>query len=656
MRTHHRNMRFRPPRRDTRGGPGAFALYLDFFKRYLLPYRNALLFCAFWWTANAGTPYLMAWYSRVVVDSILRIEPAAESGGREARAPSKSVAPSRPRLGFNRRMDRGGVLPVPVPGAAGHLALLFLAYSGTVVVQNLLTRIEARVRIRLGQRLTGRLREDLHEKILKLSLSYHRAHAPGRLMARILSDVGEVQDQMIVTLLQLLGIGTSIATGFCILLLIDWRMAAIVGVTIPAYMGLIRWTRVRRQEVNAELRHTNSWLYSLVTQKLDAIRAIQAYGREPHERLNFHRLSACYLRDSMLQQHIGAGLGGLSGLVSAFGTGAVFLFGVREVLEGRMTLGSAMFAYGTASVLFAPFHQLAGYNMTLSKLLIILQRLRQVMDEPVEIEDAPDAVDFPCPLRDGISLDHAHFRYPKTAEPVIEDLHLRIPAGSWLCVMGPSGSGKTTLLYLLSRLLSLGGGSILYDQADLNRIRMATLRKRIALVPQEPQIFSGSVRENICYGFPDATPRQIIQAAQAAEIHDSIMNLPVRYETLLGEKGVNLSGGQRQRLSLARALLADPEVLLLDDCTSALDTETEQKIQGTLARVLRGRTAVIVSQRASMARRCQLICVLNNGVVEELGTHEELAGKNGFYGRLVRQQTEAEASSQKLGVVSPPSK
>jgi ABC-type multidrug transport system fused ATPase/permease subunit len=294
--------------------------------------------------------------------------------------------------------------------------------------------------------------------------------------------------------------------------------------------------------------------------------------------------------------------------------------------------------------------------MTLSKLLVILQRLRQVMDEPVEISDAPDAVDFPCPLRDGISLVHAHFRYPKTAEPVIEDLHLRIPAGSWLCVMGPSGSGKTTLLYLLSRLLSLGGGSILYDQADLNRIRMATLRKRIALVPQEPQIFSGSVRENICYGFPDATPRQIIQAAQAAEIHDSIMNLPVRYETLLGEKGVNLSGGQRQRLSLARALLADPEVLLLDDCTSALDTETEQKIQGTLARVLQGRTAVIVSQRASMARRCQLICVLNNGVVEELGTHEELAGKNGFYGRLVRQQTEAEVSSQKPGAVSPESK
>jgi ABC-type multidrug transport system fused ATPase/permease subunit len=640
-------MRFRPPRRETSGGSGALALYRDFFRRYLLPYRRALLFCAFWWTGNAGTPYLMAWYGRTVVDSILRIEPSAPAAeGREQRAAAQATPPSRPRLSFNQRMDRGAPLPMPPPGATGQLVFVFLIYVGTVLVCNLLTRHESRVRIRLGQQLTGRLREDLHEKILKLSLSYHRAHAPGRLMARILSDVGEVQDQMLVTLLQLLGIGTSITIGFAILIGIDWRMAAMVLLTIPAYMFFIRSTRTQRQEIHAELRHTNSWLYALVTQKLDAIRSIQAYGRECHERLNFHRLSACYLRDSMIQQHIGAGLGGLSGLVSAFGTGAVFLFGVREVLLGRMTLGSAMFAYGAASILFGPFQQLAGYNMTLSKLLVILQRLRQVMDEPEEIADAPDAVDFPCPLQSGITLSHAHFRYPKTTEPVLEDVHLRVRAGSWLCVMGPSGSGKTTLLYLLSRLLVLDGGSILYDQADLNRIRMRSLRKRIALVPQEPQIFSGSVRDNICYGFPDASPKQIILAAQAAEIHDSIMKLPVHYETLLGEKGVNLSGGQRQRLSLARALLADPEVLLLDDCTSALDTETEQRIQGTLARVLRGRTAVIVSQRASMARRCQLICVLNNGLIEELGTHEELAVKNGFYGRLVRQQTETRTGAQ----------
>jgi ABC-type multidrug transport system fused ATPase/permease subunit len=207
--------------------------------------------------------------------------------------------------------------------------------------------------------------------------------------------------------------------------------------------------------------------------------------------------------------------------------------------------------------------------------------------------------------------------------------------------MGASGAGKTTLLHLLARLFEPDAGEILYDGIPINKIRILSLRRRLALVPQEAQIISGTVRDNICYGLPDAEPKDIIAAARAAEFLEFIMSMKVQYETILGEKGASLSGGQKQRLSLARALLTQPEILLLDDCTSSLDAEIEYRIQETLARILVGKTAVIVTQRVSMAQRCHRIYVLENGVISEQGTHDQLAVQNGFYARLVERQTKA---------------
>jgi len=643
---HHRNIPYRPPRREREGGPTNVQIYRRFFRDYLQPFRSILIFCAFWWSLRACLPYLMSFYTRIVVDSILVVH--ADDSADSRPGPARSVAaaerkttsppPTAPPADFRRR--ERALVAAPAPAASRRLLTMFLLYLGTLASANVITRIETRLRLRTGQRLTGRLREDLHAKILRMSLSYHRAHAPGRLIARIVSDVEHVQDQMITTLLTLVSSVLAIAAGFAIILSIQPVMGVIVLAAMPLYAFFQIRTRRIRRDISHELRHTNSWMYALASQKLDAIKAIQAYGRERHEELNFHRMSACLLRDSILQQRIGAGLGRMAGIVGALGTGVLFLYGTQKVLAGDMTLGAMMYAYGAAANLFGPVNSLSQISMTVTRMLVILQRLTQVLDEPEHITEAPDARPFPTPLRRGITVLHAHFSYPGASEPVLEDILLRIPAGSWLCVMGPSGAGKTTLIYLLSRLLEPGAGEILYDDVPVNKLRFADVRRRIAVVPQEPQIFSGSVRENICYGVPDASPKQIIAAAQAADIHDFIMTLPVRYETLLGERGTSLSGGQRQRISLARALLTDPEVLLLDDCTSALDADTEERIQRTLVRVLRGKTAVIVSQRVSMASRCHRICVLRNGMLEEYGTHDELRHAGGFYEKLYRQQVE----------------
>ena len=206
--------------------------------------------------------------------------------------------------------------------------------------------------------------------------------------------------------------------------------------------------------------------------------------------------------------------------------------------------------------------------------------------------------------------------------------------------MGASGAGKTTMLHLLSHLYEPTFGDIFIDGINIKDIKLGSFRHRVGIVPQEAQIFSGSMRDNICYGRPDATNQQIMNAAKAAQMHDFIMEMKVQYETLIGQKGSSLSGGQRQRLSLARALLTNPDLLILDDCTSALDANTERKIQETLAQILIGKTAIMVSQRVSMAMRCHKIAVIENGIISEYGTHKELLEKNGFYAKLFHQQTE----------------
>jgi subfamily B ATP-binding cassette protein MsbA len=643
MTPHHRNIRFRPPRREYEPNAGHMDLYFRFLREYVWPYRRILLAISIWWVVNAWTPFLMAWYGRVVVDSILVVTTTAETPATSTTLPGITPhqmdrMPEKAGPTGVQTRDRGPEMTVRSAGAMGMLGTLFGIYLATLIISNVGSRIETRSRINISQKLTARLRENLHQKVMKLSLAYHKSHAPGRLMARIMSDVGEVQDQLYMTFLTFLSSFTLITTGLTILFVLDWRFGAIVLLTLPAYLFAYRRSRRVLNEVTAELRHTNSWMYSLASQKLDSMRAIQSYGREKHEDLNFHRLSACFLRDTMLQQKASAGLGALCTIISTLGTCALFLSGTTRVLAGEMTLGTLMYAHGVTAVLFGPVITLSQLNVTVAKILVVLQRLVQVLDEKEAIVDAPDAMEFPVPLNRGVTLLNAHFRHEQQSEPVLEDITMHIPAGSWMCVMGQSGCGKSTLLHLLSRLYEPLTGEILYDHVPLNRIRADALHRRVVLVPQEPQIFGGSIRDNICYGNPDASPRQIIAAAQAAEIHDSIMELPVKYETLIGEKGMTLSGGQRQRITLARALLSQPDVLLLDDCMSALDAETERRIQATLVKILEGRTAVIVSQRISMAMRCQRICVLDGGVVAETGTHDDLVKGNGFYARLYRQQ------------------
>lgn len=651
MKIHHRNYTFRPPYREKERNKGPLSLFFRFIRTYVAPFRKLFLICILMGLLDyCGSFYLLAYYSKVVIDSILVVSPPPVDSLKESRV-EKSMAglerekekmqASKAAEKINREKEQRENFSMRPPGARHKLWGIFMLYVFTLIGGNLLNRSAGRLRISIGQKLTLKLREDMHAQVMRLSLAYYAMHTPGRLLARIISDTGAVQDQVMNIFVNGVSQLAIVLIGSMILLLINWQMMLIVALSLPFYVLIYKIANPMLMKMHREMSHTNACLWGLVSQKLDTIRMIQACNREKKERLYFHRLAACYLRDSLTQNEVGAASGSLGASLSGLTSGvAVFLYGIYQVLNNNLTLGEMMYAWGTACALFGPILQISNLNITFANLLVYLRRLSEVLDEPIKIADAPDAVNLPVPIRIGIVLNHVRFSYDPDGEEVLKDISLAVPSGSWLCLVGASGCGKTTLLHLIDRLFEPNAGSILFDDTPLQKIRLSSLRRRMALVPQEAQIISGTVRDNICYGWPEAEPSQIIAAARAAEFHDFVMTLPAKYETMLGEKGTTLSGGQKQRLSLARALLTNPEVLLLDDCTSSLDAETEKKIQETLSKIMAGKTAVIVSQRVSMARLCQKICVIENGLVADLGTHTELIARDGFYSRLYARQTE----------------
>ncbi len=647
MQRDHHSIPYRSPLEEDRWTGGSLKPILVFFWRYLRPHRRATLAGILLLSLNACSGYLLAYYSRIVVDRILVVQPHDDgaAGGQEAARTMVAGGDRRPHPPVRAR--HGGVhektrleqaSPRPA-GAAAALMAMFLVFLVTLVGLNVAARLAVQLRINTSRDITRSLRDDLHRKVLSLSKAYHERHPPGRLLARILSDVDVLRQQYVNAIYQAGHQLIMVIVGLLLLVSVDWRMAVIFLFVLVPYVLLVRSFQRRMIPVHREVRHTNSCMYGYTSQKIDAVKAVFAYGREAHERFVFRRLSHSMFRDVMQHERYGASLNMLAALISASATLGLFLAGAGMVQRGSLSLGQMLFAYSVTATLFSPVIGLTQISASFSSLLVLGQRLKQILDEPLDVKEDPGAVDFPVPLRESILFRNVQYTYKGSGDAALRGVSLVIPAGKWVCVMGPSGSGKSTLLHLLSRLYDPQDGQITVDGTPLGKIRFTSLRQHMALVPQEAQIFTGTVRDNITYGEPEATPERIMKAAQAAECHDFIMDLPIQYETLVGERGTTLSGGQRQRISIARALLSGPEVLLLDDVTSALDAETEQRIQQTLEGLLVGKTAVVVSQRVSMARRCHKICILSGGMITEQGTHEELLARGGYYARLVEQQT-----------------
>ena len=526
----------------------------------------------------------------------------------------------------------------------------------------------------VSQRIVYTMRQQLYHKLQQLQMTFFDQRITGKIMARVLDDVAAIQHHITGTFSNIITNVMMFMIGTIVLFSIDVKLATIAIITVPSWAGIYHFFGKKIAQNARRIREKNSEIYGVVEEKITAVRVVKAFAREPQEIKRYVHLAADFVRLSIRQSKLSLGLGMGAGIMSVLGTGLLLYLGALDVKEGLqpaallfegtdplfssyaslllasegltklydvgvgITPGNLLYFYGSVSSLYSPIMVIMNLNAMFQWVLVVLRRVFEVLDEPVEIGDRDDAIEMP-PTEGNVVLEHVGLKYPNSAVKALDDIDISIPAGSTVAIMGQSGSGKSSLVNLIMRFYEATEGRILVDGHDLRDVTLKSLRRHISMVPQEIIMFTGTIADNIRYGRTEATATQVIRASKEAELHHFIMSLPEKYETEVGEHGTKLSGGQRQRLAIAMSLLTDPRILILDDSTSALDAETEEKIRNTLKNVMQNRTSFIITHRIATAKDADIILVLENGKLMERGTHEELiAKKGGAYLKIVELQ------------------
>jgi len=507
-------------------------------------------------------------------------------------------------------------------------------------VQAVLNYVQTYLLSAVGERVVARVREELFAKLLEMSPGFFAERRTGELTSRLTTDIGLLQGVLSHQIAEFSRQLLALVGGIVLLTLMQPRLTLTALGVVPLVIGTALYfgRRLRRMTVGVQDKVAEAT--AVAEEAFSQIRTVQSFVQEPAERARYGERIGASVRAALTR----AQLRGVFFGVLTFSTfvGIVFVLwqGGLLVLEGQLTPGELVQFLLYTITIAAAIGALASFFSSYQEAVGAAERVFEILEMSPAISDLEAPEELPAPVRGRVDFERISFRYQRNpALPwILEDIDLQCAPGEVVALVGPSGGGKTTLVSLLPRFWDVDRGRVLLDGIDVRHLRLADLRGAIAIVPQDPALFSGTIRENIAYALPGAAPVEVEAAARAAHAHEFVERLPNGYETLVGERGVKLSGGQRQRIAIARAILKNPSVLILDEATSNLDTESERLIEDALGKLLVGRTTLIIAHRLSTVRRADRLVVIDHGRIVEMGSHSELLDLGGLYARLYQRQ------------------
>jgi len=522
---------------------------------------------------------------------------------------------------------------------ADKIAMLKFAVAAVIAIALLdavCSYVEKYFTTSISQWIMHDLRRTLYSHIQRLSLAYHDQKQTGDLISRVTSDIATIQDLIASSVLTALVNAITLVGMVAVMFYLDWRFTLIALSIAPVLFAVVYSYTRRIKKAARAVRKKEGEIVSTIQEVLSSIRVVKAFAREDYEQDRLEKESLESVEIALHARNLKAKLAPIVDLIVAVGTCLVLWFGARMVLMGALSAGSLVVFIWYLGKMYKPMQALSKMTDTYSKAAVSYERIREVFETNGVLKDVRGA--RPAPRFKGkIEFEHVNFSYA-SGLPILKDVSLRIEPGQVAALVGPTGAGKTTIISLMARFYDPGSGVVKIDGQDIRRFKYQSLRGRMSFVLQENLLFRAPVWQNIAYGKPEASRSEILRAAELANAHEFIQQLPEGYDTLIGERGVTLSGGQRQRIAIARAIIRDTPILIMDEPSSGLDAASEKQVFEALDRLMEHKTCVVIAHRLSTIRRADQILVVEAGEIIERGTHESLYAMQGRYFDLYTKQ------------------
>jgi subfamily B ATP-binding cassette protein MsbA len=487
----------------------------------------------------------------------------------------------------------------------------------------------------VGQRIVAHLRQQLYDHLQRLPLSFFDRMPTGLLMSRVTNDVNLVQGAVSNAITALLKDPLTLVGLMAVMFARDWQLSLIAMVVLPfAFFPVVKFGRMLRR-ISTKSQESMGDISVILHETISGSRIVKAFGMEEYEKERFNRVNIRYFRYLMKSVMVRALSSPMMEFLGGIAIVFVILYGGYRVIQGVSTPGEFFSFLGALLLLYEPLKRLSRVNNVVQEGIAAATRIYDILDTSPGIQDEPDAIHLP-PIQRELELRNVQFRYEN--EPVLKDINLKVSAGEVIAIVGVSGAGKSTLVDLIPRFYEVSDGAVFIDGINVRNVTMNSLRNQIGIVTQQTILFNDTVRNNIAYGDINKSDAEIIAAARAANAYDFIMKMDQGFGTLIGEQGARLSGGERQRLCIARALLKNAPILILDEATSSLDSEAELEVQKALENLMAGRTTLVIAHRLSTIHNADRIVVISNGRIVEEGRHDELMECDGEYCRLYDMQ------------------